>query len=122
PLGDLFNDILTQLTGLLGGEHAFIAVVPTGVQPPPDQTIVVPGPEGLPDLWVRAGVGRFDDGGFETPLDSEQKSLLLEAYLSARSRARGRGVAIPLRAGGEALGMLYLERSNVTEHELELLA
>jgi len=122
PLGDLFHDILTQLTGLLGGEHAFIAVAPSGIQPPSENMIVLPGPGGLPDLWVRAGIGRFDDPGVETPLGAEQTNLLLEAYASGRSRARGQGVAIPLRAGGEPLGMLYLERSNVDEHELELLA
>jgi len=122
PLADLFADILGQLTGLLGGEHAFIAVAPTGTQPPPEDTAVVPGPAGLPDLWIRAGVGRFHESFREAPLEPAQLELLLEAYASGRSCARGMGVAIPLRGGSETLGMLYLERTDVSEHELELLA
>jgi len=120
PLEELFGDVLAQLTGLLGGEDAFIAVVSSA--PNATSPSMFPEPDGRPGLHLQAGVGRFATLDPRAVLTNAQQELVRGAYRSTCTATNAHGVAVPLQAGGEALGVLYLAREGTTDHELELLA
>ncbi len=117
PLGDLYADILRQLSSLLGSEHAFIAVAPGAERSASVAEPRVVAPTG-PALAVVARAGRF---ATIDPLPEPIHQGLQEAFERRTTVRTTTGVAVPLVTGGDPLGVLYAERRDVPAHDLDLL-
>lgn len=118
PLGELYADILRQLSSLLGSEHAFIAMAPgpePAVDPEPSREIDL---EGHPPLAISARSGRF---ATLRPWPDAIHQAVREAFIERSIARTDDGVALPLVAGNEAVGVLYAERRALSAHDLDLL-
>jgi len=122
PLEELLQGVLLQVAGLLGATDSFIAVTPRdGRRPsPPDDGFlaVVEGPE----LVIRAGTGRFNaDERLEAALDAERLGRVRQAVQRGTVDVGHDLTILPLRVGGTATGVVYLDRAAEREGDAELL-
>ncbi|MEM7151741.1 MAG: diguanylate cyclase [Myxococcota bacterium] len=121
PLSELYGDILGQLSNLLGSEHAFIALTPGGDRAPSIEIPTIAGTKGTPPLAVLARSGRFEDRTAIETLPASVLDSIRDAFAAGRTGRMEEGVAVPLVAGKQAAGVVYVERSGVSWHDLELL-
>jgi diguanylate cyclase (GGDEF)-like protein len=125
-LAELLQGILIQVTGLLGAVDSFLALLPDGAVPRPDQAATegfLAIIEGDTDLVIRASTGRF--GGQERVdhcLENERMKLVQQAVSEGRIQI-GEGVTVvPLRVSDTSIGVLFLDRPAILEQDIELLS
>ncbi|MCX4244849.1 diguanylate cyclase [Paraliomyxa miuraensis] len=121
PLAELYADILGQLASLLGSEHAFIALLPAAERVSLLDAPVLVGEAGSPSLTVFARSGRFSDQRAVDDLPPSLRQAIHEVVRTHQSARLEDGVVLPLVAGEQALGVVYVESGDVTTHDLELL-
>jgi hypothetical protein len=118
-LAVLFEHTLDQLVAVLRVEHAFVALVPAegkaDVDAPPLGLA-----QGDPRLVVGPVHGRFGPLGEGAGLEADLRTIVLEALGGAPRRAGPRGVAIPAVRGTATVAVMYIERDQLDDLELEL--
>jgi diguanylate cyclase (GGDEF)-like protein len=122
PLQHLLQGILLQVTGLLGANSSFLAVVP-GVDGAQSQTSgFVAVLESETDLVIRAGTGAFQAA--HTPqecLSAERLELIKRVLKKASVESSTDAMVVPLQVGQSVLGVVYLDRPAQEERDLELV-
>jgi len=119
PLSDLYADILRQLSSLLGSEHAFIAVAPGT-----EGSAATLAPRGVAADEPRMSLSIAARSGRYLELDDVPPAIhqaLRDAFLQQSTVCIEGGVALPLVAGSEPVGVLYAERHDQPAHDLDLL-
>ncbi|MDX2006466.1 MAG: diguanylate cyclase [Meiothermus sp.] len=109
PLEDLLYGILLQIEGLMGLSGTVIALREGGlVVVEPDQK-----------FRLRVGTGRFQGKGWEQ-LSQEEQQLILEAANTGQIQWENL-MALPLRAGERAVGVVLMEQSASAPTNLKIL-
>lgn len=122
PLDDLLQGILLQTAGLLGAVDSFLAVNAPNAPPPleKDGFVAIVQDEG--EMRIRAATGRFRlDDSVERSLGPRELETLKQAIAEPNGGATASGTVASLRVGQETLGFVYLDRTNVSTADLELL-
>jgi diguanylate cyclase (GGDEF)-like protein len=119
PLDDLLQGILLQTAGLLGAVDAFLAVnaaTPTTK----DGFVAIVQDEG--EMRIRAATGRFRlEESVEQSLEPTELESVKRAVTAPRGGGTASGTVAPLRVGAETVGLVYLDRADVSAADLELV-
>lgn len=121
PLAELYAEVLDQLSSVLGSEHAFIALVVGNERAPVSDTPSITVSEGAPPLSILARSGRLVEGEALDEMLPEVEPAVRQAFGTRRPCEIGHGVALPLVAGEQALGVVFFESEGVSSDDLELL-
>lgn len=124
-LEELLRGVLEQMEGLLGGHNSFVAALPEALNRAPEDA-------GLPDslavtftneeeLQIVAGTGRFSSFQRLDEIDRDLMVRLGELLGQDQVVEEGTKTFIPLRVGAKPLGMIYFDRKNEQDYDLELL-
>jgi diguanylate cyclase (GGDEF)-like protein len=122
-LEDLLKGVLEQMEGLLGGHHSFVAALPeafnrTGDSPADSLAATLTNEE---DLEIVAGTGRFANFDSLEEIDRDLLKKMREMMGMDLVTEEGTRTFIPLRVGSKSLGIIYFDRKNDDDYDIELL-
>ncbi|SMB92472.1 GGDEF domain-containing response regulator [Deinococcus hopiensis] len=117
PLEDLLHGILLQIQGILGFSSALVATV---LSPPTPEvpSALVATPEDR-EFVIRLGTGRYETGHWGT-LSGHEQHLVREAAQSGQTQ-RDTQMALPLRVGERAVGVVLVDTTFSPQTDLHLL-
>ncbi len=122
PLHHLLQGVLLQLTGLLGANSSFLAVVPDAGRGGVAADGFIAVVEGESDLVIRAGTGAFERAA--TPNDcltAARVAVVRDVISRGAIETVGDATVVPLQVGRTVIGVVYLDRPASEERDLELI-
>jgi diguanylate cyclase (GGDEF)-like protein len=124
PLEDLLQGILWQISGLLGADNSFLAVV----SEKSNSSKLSQEPEGFlamveeeTGLIIKAATGRFTNQIKVDELKSINIQLIYAALQKEQVEVTAGSTMIPLRVGELVLGLIYLDQGIDRKEDQELL-
>ncbi|HAP43280.1 MAG: hypothetical protein A2087_01710 [Spirochaetes bacterium GWD1_61_31] len=122
PLQDLLQGILCQVSGLLGCANSFLAIARQDEpnNPAIDGFLAMVNQE--MQLEIQAGVGRFGrEGDIVALLGKNKTAELVSTLRDGHLHRQPHESALPLSVGDTVIGLIYLDKGNLAEDEIELL-
>ena len=130
PIDELLEALLWQIEALLGAENCFVATL-TGGSPEADEEqgadnaecfiALADTADPLHDLQIRAGTGRYHQGGSVRKAAPEAASIVDAALASLAPYSDESCTVVPLVLGKRSIGIIYLDRRTGYAKDRELL-